>query len=270
MYDNIENEERRTYLGIVTAMDDAVGNITQALKLSNLYDNTVIVWFSDNGGPVNGWPPVQLEAYGSNNWPLRGSKLTMWEGGTRTAAFVHAPKYLSPRISPAWMHVTDWFPTLLSIAGLSPTSNDLDGLDQWAQLQDSSLDSPRNEMIYNIFYPNFPQYNLTGGPALAAIRVGDWKYIHRTVGYSGWAEAPESGVKNEQSSDIMDTRNVLFNLATDPEKKENLFDVEPEVAADIQAKLNKYIEALPDEFYPANDPAGKPENYGGIWSSGWC
>eukprot|EP00091_Calanus_sinicus_P010876 TRINITY_DN2492_c1_g1_i6.p1 TRINITY_DN2492_c1_g1~~TRINITY_DN2492_c1_g1_i6.p1 ORF type:complete len:316 (+),score=96.29 TRINITY_DN2492_c1_g1_i6:73-1020(+) len=80
MYQHIENEDRRTYLGMITAMDDAVGNITQALKSSNLYDNTVIVWFSDNGGPVNGWPPVQMEAYGSNNWPLRGAKITMWEG----------------------------------------------------------------------------------------------------------------------------------------------------------------------------------------------
>ena len=179
-----------------------------------------------------------------------------------------APQYLSSRISTTWMQMTDWFPTILSIAGLSPTRPDLDGLDQWAQLQDASLESPRKEMIYNIFYPNRPP--ITGGPPISAIRVGDWKYIHRTIGYSGWAEAPESGVKNEQFRDITDTRNMLFNLATDPEEKENLFDVEPEVAADIQAKLNKYIEALPDEFYPANDPAGKPENYGGIWSSGWC
>ena len=74
-------------------------------------------------------------------------------------------------------------------------------------------------MIYNIFYPNFPQYNLTGGPALAAIRVGDWKYIHRTVGYSGWAEAPDSGVKNAQVPDFEDIRNVLYNLATDPEEE---------------------------------------------------
>jgi arylsulfatase B len=267
MYSDIEDEDRRTYLGMVTAMDDAVGNITAALKLSNLYDNSIIVFFSDNGGPVQGWPPLQ-KGYGANNWPLRGAKLTMWEGGTRTVAFAHAPKYLSPRTSTNWMHVTDWFPTLLSIAGLSPTSPDLDGLDQWAQLQDASLDSPRKEMIYNIFYPNTPPF--TGGPPVAAIRVGDWKYIHRTIGYSGWAEAPESGVKNEQFRDITDTRNMLFNLATDPEEKENLFDVEPEVAADIQAKLDKYIQALPDGGYPPKDPAWRPENFGEIWNAGWC
>ena len=125
-------------------------------------------------------------------------------------------------------------------------------------------------MIYNIFYPNFPEYNITGGPALAAIRVGDWKYIHRTMGYSGWAEAPESGAKNQQFPDFEDIRDALYNLATDPEERENLFDVEPVVAADIQAKLDKYIQALPDGFYPPNDPVGKPENLGGIWNAGWC
>jgi arylsulfatase A-like enzyme len=73
------------------------------------------------------------------------------------------------------MHMTDWFPTLVSIAGLSPTSPDSNGLDQWAQLQDASLDGARKEMICNIFYPNRPEYNITGGPPIAAIRVGDWK-----------------------------------------------------------------------------------------------
>ena len=57
MYRYVEDEERRTYLGMVTAMDDAVGNITQTLKDSGLYDNSIILWFSDNGGPAAKWPP---------------------------------------------------------------------------------------------------------------------------------------------------------------------------------------------------------------------
>jgi len=270
MYDDVEDEDRRTYLGMVTAMDDAVGNITEALKSSNLYENTIIVWFSDNGGPIKGWPPGHETGYAANNWPLRGGKFTLFEGGTRTVAFVHAPKYLSPRISTNWMHVTDWFPTLLSVAGLSPTDNALDGLDQWAQLQDASLASPRTEMIYNIFHPNFPEYNITGGPPISAIRVGDWKYIHRTLGYGGWAEAPEKDGKNTQLPDYDDTRNALFNIATDPEEKENLFETESEVAAEVKAKLDEYIAALPEGFYPPKDQAGKPENFGGIWDAGWC
>ena len=57
MYQHVEDADRRTYLGMVTAMDDAVGNITQTLVDSGLYDNSVILWFSDNGGPAANWPP---------------------------------------------------------------------------------------------------------------------------------------------------------------------------------------------------------------------
>ena len=48
------------------------------------------------------------------------------------------------------MHVTDWFPTLLSSAGLTPSSDELDGVDQWDALLDDTISSPRQEMIYNI------------------------------------------------------------------------------------------------------------------------
>jgi len=267
MYNYIDDEDRQMYLGMVTAMDDAVGNITEALKSSNLYDNSVILWFSDNGGPIAGWPPGHETAYGANNWPLRGSKYTMWEGGSRTPAFIHSPSYLTPRVSTNWMHVTDWFPTILSMAGLSPSSTDLDGLDQWTPLQNASLPSPRTEMIYNIFYP---YWDLSGGPPLAAIRVGDWKYIHRTVGYAGWEEAPETGHNKTEGDPNEDISNVLYNIATDPEEKENLYDTETEVVDDLRARLDQYIAALPEGSYPPKDEAGKPENFGGIWNAGWC
>ena len=57
MYEHVNDEDRRKFLGMVTAMDDAVGNITQSLKTQGLYNNSVILWFSDNGGPAAGWPP---------------------------------------------------------------------------------------------------------------------------------------------------------------------------------------------------------------------
>jgi len=269
MYSYIDDEERRMYLGMVTAMDDAVGNITEALKSSNLYDNSVILWFSDNGGPIANWPPGHVTAYGASNWPLRGSKYTMWEGGSRVPAFIHSPSYLPPRVSTNWMHVTDWFPTILSMAGLSPSSSDLDGLDQWAPLQDASLSSPRTEMIYNIFYPNWDRPQI-GRPPIAAIRVGDWKYIHRTVGYAGWEEAPETGTNKTQGGPSENIMSVLFNIANDPEEKENLYDIETEVVDNLKARLEEYIAELPEGFYPPKNEEGKPENFGGIWDAGWC
>ena len=59
-------------------------------------------------------------------------------------------RYLSPRVEQGLVHVTDWFPTLLSAAGLAPSKDDLDGIDQWEALIDASTASPRKEMVYNI------------------------------------------------------------------------------------------------------------------------
>ena len=65
LYEEVEDEDRRTYLAMVTAMDDVVGNVTESLKEAGMYENSVIIWFSDNGGPVS---------FGASNFPLRGTK----------------------------------------------------------------------------------------------------------------------------------------------------------------------------------------------------
>ena len=81
MYSSIGDDNRRTYLGMVTAMDDAVGMIVEELKSNDLLDNTIIVFMSDNGGFI----------YGSgNNYPLRGTKSTLWEGGTKSVSFIYS------------------------------------------------------------------------------------------------------------------------------------------------------------------------------------
>jgi arylsulfatase A-like enzyme len=154
---------------MVTALDDAVANVTSALRRTGLYRDTLIVFLSDNGGAERG-----------SNWPLRGKKNSIYEGGTRTVAFVHGPRLVKAHrrgfVSRGLVHLVDWYPTLLSLAGgcdnaagdggQSAAANGLpspadkredeeepprplDGLNQADYLlADGS--APRTELIYNI------------------------------------------------------------------------------------------------------------------------
>lgn len=81
---------------------------------------------TDNGGQV---------FKGASNYPLRGNKGTLWEGGIKAVGFVNSPKINSrARSEKGLMHVTDWFPTLVRLAAgkLEDIKNSLDGYDQWS------------------------------------------------------------------------------------------------------------------------------------------
>ena len=75
----IKDEQRRTYAAMVSAMDDGVGKVLGTLREQNLDQNTLVIFFNDNGGPTMEATTVN----GSSNAPLRGSKRTTWEGGIR-------------------------------------------------------------------------------------------------------------------------------------------------------------------------------------------
>ena len=106
LYPDIKTKSRRVFSGMVSALDDAVGMIVQELENTGLLDNTIIVFTSDNGGPIPS---------GASNYPLRGSKYTLWEGGTRSSAFVYSSMFENKgTINKELIHVVDWIPTLLA------------------------------------------------------------------------------------------------------------------------------------------------------------
>ena len=81
---HITNKDRKTFAGMLGAMDEAVLNITKALKLrDNMYENTIIIVSTDNGAPYYNFNQTAM-----SNYPLRGGKAQLWEGGVRAAGFV--------------------------------------------------------------------------------------------------------------------------------------------------------------------------------------
>jgi len=113
---------------MLSEVDEGIKNVTEALKEKGLYDNTLIVFTSDNGGPI-GKELIEGMGIGSKNLPLRGGKVTVWEGGTRVTGFVHGPMLKKTNYTfEHLMHGADWFPTLMEAAGLEKDENlKLDG-----------------------------------------------------------------------------------------------------------------------------------------------
>uniref|UniRef100_A0A914VN18 Sulfatase N-terminal domain-containing protein n=1 Tax=Plectus sambesii TaxID=2011161 RepID=A0A914VN18_9BILA len=136
-----KTEDRRLLCGMVNAVDTAVGDVVQYLKANGLYDNTIIIFSSDNGGAVD---------FGGNNWPLRGAKFTLWEGGTRTHGFVHAPQHVQKHaVREDLFHVVDWYATIMAMAsGESDIDQYGDGYNQWDMITKGTK-GKRNSVVYN-------------------------------------------------------------------------------------------------------------------------
>ncbi|MCB1212609.1 MAG: sulfatase-like hydrolase/transferase, partial [Verrucomicrobiales bacterium] len=116
--------KRQTYAAMVYALDRGVGELVDALKASGKYDNTLIVFLSDNGGRTD---------QGASNHPLQGGKGDTTEGGYRTPMFFHWPQVIKP--DQRYDHpvtALDFYPTFARLAGAQvPVDKQLDGKDIW-------------------------------------------------------------------------------------------------------------------------------------------
>jgi len=122
---HLEGERRPVYAAMVMAMDDAVGEVMQALRESGQARDTLIVFVSDNGGALI---PGSAQNGALNN-PLRGSKAQLWEGGIRVPFFIVWPGTIEPgRVSGEVVSTLDLFPTLAGLAGAQKPDN-LEGED---------------------------------------------------------------------------------------------------------------------------------------------
>ncbi len=127
-YSHIRNKTKRTYYAMISAMDDEVGRILQSIDKMGIRDNTIVWFMSDNGG---------VAEIKGNNSPLRGAKLSTYDGGVRAVACVRYPRMfpVSKLSEPAAF--IDVMPTVMSLAGASGELTDgkpLDGLDLTALL----------------------------------------------------------------------------------------------------------------------------------------
>ena len=193
---------------MVAAVDDSVGALLDKLEELMLDDNTVVIFFSDNGGLST------LGRIGPGcNLPLRAGKGWLYEGGIREPTLIRAPGVTQPgSVSNKPMISMDFFPTMLDLAGL-PLQPKLhvDGRSLLSQLKG-------NDSGQRTLHWHYPHYHGSSWKPGASIRDGDWKLIEFYH------------YKNFE----------LYNLAKDPGERTNLAKRNPSKAAELRAKLSAW------------------------------
>eukprot|EP00438_Fugacium_kawagutii_P030153 Skav235175 [mRNA] locus=scaffold721:218084:219574:- [translate_table: standard] len=260
----ISDPGRRQFAGMVTAVDEGIGNITRALEEKGMLENSVVIVTSDNGGPVE-----ECGGIGASNLPLRGGKCSLWEGGTRATALLFAPGYVQRSFT--WeglMHGADWLPTL--VEGVAEqripqgATKPLDGINVWKQLIGNES-SPRHEIYYGLADASVGYH----GPAL---RSGPWKLIVGTGGTKGsTTNSPwwKNFSRELRLSD--DHRPRLFNLQEDPEEKCEVTGQEERVR-EMLSTIHAYLATgVPQQQGDPSCPPFKPHTSAqGPWVGPFC
>lgn len=161
--DHITDSHRRLFAAMLTSLDDGIGRVLEKLDELKIGEQTLVIFLSDNGGPV-----AELT---SSNWPLRGGKGQLWEGGVRIPFMMMWPGHLpagktydQPVIS------LDILPTAVSLAGGKlPMDRKIDGVNLLPYLQGKKTGPPHSTLFWR-YGPNI------------AMRQGNWKLVKQTEG----------------------------------------------------------------------------------------
>lgn len=212
-------QDHPVYAGLVESMDDAVGEVLNALDRLGLAENTVVIFTSDNGGVVAG------DAFSTSNLPLRAGKGYQFEGGIREPYFIKVPGISGGQKCAAPVTGTDFYPTILELAGipLKPEEHN-DGVSLVPLLKGETI--PERPLIWH-----YPHYGNQGGEPSSIIRLGDWKLIYY----------------------YEDGHEELYNLKNDVGETNDLAARETSKVKELHEKLFSYLNDVGARF-PEPDP----------------
>jgi arylsulfatase A-like enzyme len=262
----VVGRKRRQLALSLNLLDSAVEDIVNAVDDAGQSESTYFVFTSDNGG---------CYLSGASNGPLRGNKGTLFEGGTKVNAFIYSSKFSGTDLVGitygGLMHVTDWFPTILSMADVNyspPSGYELDGVSHWSTIlaltsksDDSASSGPRDYLLYN-YYTDIKDGSWDN--PVRAVRNTQYKLIDTMADndFDGWNDV-DTEVDDDDQLDDMGTctqykttksgtyTSFLFDLINDPYETTNLYDDDKysEVIEELQAKLKEFKDNSRTDVY---------------------
>ena len=288
----IKDDNRRIYSAMVNYFDDQLKNITETMKELGMWENTLMIFTSDNGAPVkNPLGPCNYTKFtsklnpenpdigkgtvcfngeaGGNNWPLRGGKYSMFEGGTRVNAFIsggYIPKKMIGKKLNGMIHIADWYGTLSSIAGVDPRDTKsekyglpkVDSINVWPYLSGSVDTSPRKH------------YLMTKDAYVS----GPWKYIlpNTKMIESNWGGEyyPNASTTNDSIDNysfLCPSTGCLYNVVEDPEEHNEVSSKYPKIVEELKVLLLKEVSTIYNVPH-TNDPKCQElayEKYSGFY-----
>lgn len=225
----IKDSRRRTYAAMTVAMDEAIGRVLDKLKAVGLEENTLVFFFSDNGGPSMAGTTIN----GSNNLPLRGSKRTTLEGGIHVPFVVRWPAKLPANTTYEQPVIQlDVLPTALAAAGVeSPSPAPLDGVNLLPYLLGQNKLPPHDTLYWRL------------GQQMA-IRQGFFKLVRYDAAADGQPRQPIAGPK-------------LYNLFDDLGETNDLADRMPEKVRELESAWNSWSAEMAKPLWGDNRAEGR-------------
>jgi len=278
-FGSLEHDDRRSYGAMVTFTDTGIGQIVEKLKAKKMWNNTIVVVSSDNGG-AQYMSPTGYQLWGSgNNEPLRGGKTSDFEGGIRLNSFVTGgliPEKMRGTETHALMHFADWYGTFCYLAGANATDQvaidnglpDTDSINQWPILSGEQTVSVRTEaQISSVnLIDQAGKWKLLTGADPGSINddtmPGYVPFDTYSVGYftgypfannsvpggvmGSWDTACQKAKQSLKFASTLDCsygldclHGCLFDLENDPNEKTDVSKENPDVHASMMAKLQK-------------------------------
>ncbi len=221
--------EQGLYGDVVSEIDWSVGEIIQELKNSGIYENTIVIFTSDNG------PWLNYGNHAGSTGGLREGKGTSFEGGQRVPCIIQWPTNIGKGITSSQLSATiDLFPTIASLIEVPLPENKIDGVDISSILKGDVNANPRNELLY---YYNYND--------LEAVRKDNWKLVlphhHRT--YEG--QLPGANGFPGLAPSVF-TELALYDLRRDPGEEYNVLELYPDMYKELMKLVVNAREDLGD------------------------